>query len=96
MSLDRLVLPRSDVHKVPPQTLKRGSPPRQEYHPTYHTISLCPRYCKEQKNKLLLDSGAGSGETVVVSRVLKACLEPSVDLLLLPHIFKSCITKIKS
>ena len=57
MPLDCPVLPRSDMHKAPPQTLKKGSPPRQEYHPTYRTISPCPHYCKKQKNKLLLDGG---------------------------------------
>ena len=51
---------------------------------------------QETEKQALVRWWAGSGETVVVSRVLRACLEPPVDLLLLPCIFKSCIRKIKS
>lgn len=44
----------------------------------------------------MLDSGAGLGETVMVSRVLRACFEPPVDLLLLLRVRKSRIRKMKS
>lgn len=95
-SLDRPALPRSDTHKVPPQTRGTGSPLRQEYKSTHRTISPCPRCYKKQKNKLMLDGRAGLGETVVVSRVLRACFEPPVDLLLLLRVRKSRIRKMKS